>query len=91
VNDRALVGRQFGNRHLLFLGNRIEQNLACLRTGHAQRHEIAWHRHARGRDLRAVEQIVRIAVDLRIAGANSVFTFDQSASSSSASISGNDV
>ena len=58
----------------------------------AQRHEVAGHRDARRGDLRALEQLVRVAVNLRDWPARTrIFTFDQSASSSSARISGSDV
>ena len=44
VDDRAVGGGELAHRHFPFLRHRIDQHLARLRAGHAQRHEIAGDR-----------------------------------------------
>src|SRR5262249_6232066 len=66
MNDEALVRRQLACRHLPRLRYAVDQHATRLSAGHAQRREITGNRDACGGDLRAFEQLVRIAIDLRV-------------------------
>jgi hypothetical protein len=73
VHDEAFVGRELARRHFPFVGDVVDQDASRLSAGHAQRHEVAGNGDAGGGDLRAFEQLVRIAVELWVGGGELAF------------------